>query len=215
MVGVFGGLVDKSLVVRLPGSGRYRLLETIRVFARDRLEEAGEAAGVRAPPPPRAGAGAVGVPRLDRWLSARRAAAYRADLDDARQAFRRSLEQGEARDAVEIAVGASFLWRNAIGCAEGDSWVAELAARTCRPTTSCGSTSCGPTWGRAGATPGQMFAAPRRAAGPHGRGRPGRGVPGRPLLGPRPADRPRQRPAPALHRALDLARRPATPGSSR
>ncbi|HEX8803318.1 MAG TPA: winged helix-turn-helix domain-containing protein, partial [Acidimicrobiales bacterium] len=40
-VAVLGHLVDKSLVVRLPGSGRYRLLETIRVFARDRLDESG------------------------------------------------------------------------------------------------------------------------------------------------------------------------------
>src|SRR5581483_7569710 len=36
-------LVDKSLVVPLPG-GRYRLLETIRAYAAERLAEAGEEA---------------------------------------------------------------------------------------------------------------------------------------------------------------------------
>jgi predicted ATPase/DNA-binding winged helix-turn-helix (wHTH) protein len=130
---VFGGLVDKSLVVRLPGSGRYRLLETIRVFARDRLEEAGEAAAAferhRRHVRDRVGASS----RLDRWLSARQAAAYRRDLDDARQAFRRSLDQGDPADAVEIAAGASFLWRNALGCAEGDAWVRELLDRDLAP----------------------------------------------------------------------------------
>jgi len=125
-VGVFGGLVDKSLVVRQPGSGRYRLLETIRVFARDRLDAAGEAADAferhRGHVRRRVGS----TSRLDRWLSARLAAAYRADLEDARQAFRSSLRHGHVDDAVEIAVGASFLWRNAVGVAEGDSWVGEL-----------------------------------------------------------------------------------------
>jgi predicted ATPase/DNA-binding CsgD family transcriptional regulator len=42
-----GRLVDKSLVLAEQGDGqaRYRLLETIRQYARDRLREAGEAAG--------------------------------------------------------------------------------------------------------------------------------------------------------------------------
>ena len=132
-IDVFGSLVDKSLVVRLPGSGRYRLLETIRFFARDRLDEAGETAEAferhRLLVRDRIGSAS----RLDRWLSARRAAAYRRDLADARQAFRRSLDQGDIGDAVEIAVGASFLWRNALGCAEGDAWVRELMAHDLAP----------------------------------------------------------------------------------
>src|SRR5207244_3940868 len=43
------GLVDKSLVqAEAQGSAeRYRLLETIRQYAREKLVEAGEAAGVR------------------------------------------------------------------------------------------------------------------------------------------------------------------------
>jgi predicted ATPase/DNA-binding winged helix-turn-helix (wHTH) protein len=132
-VTVFGQLVDKSLVVRLPGSGRYRLLETIRAFARDRLDESGEAAAAferhRRHVRQRIGSAS----RLDRWLSARLAAAYRDDLEDARQAFRLSLQDGHAADAVEIAVGASFLWRNAMGCAEGHTWIADLLGHELPP----------------------------------------------------------------------------------
>src|SRR5690606_25369261 len=38
-----------------------------------------------------------------------------------------SIEQGDVEDAVEIAIGASFLWRNALGCAEGVAWIEVLS----------------------------------------------------------------------------------------
>jgi predicted ATPase/DNA-binding winged helix-turn-helix (wHTH) protein len=132
-VAVFGQLIDKSLVVRLPGSGRYRLLETIRVFARDRLDEAGESTSAferhRRHVRERIGSAS----RLDRWMSARLAAEFRTDLEDARQAFELSLQGGASDDAVEIAIGASFLWRQAIGCGEGDAWVANILDRELSP----------------------------------------------------------------------------------
>ncbi len=129
----FGQLVDKSLVVRLPGLGRYRLLETIRVFARDRLDESGEATAAferhRRHVRERVGAAS----RSDRWMSARLAADFCTQLDDARQAFRLSLEHQDVGDAVEIAIGASFLRRNAIGCAEGQTWLDGLSDRALSP----------------------------------------------------------------------------------
>ena len=132
-VTVFGQLVDKSLVVRLPGSGRYRLLETIRVFARDRLDESREATSAferhRRHVRERIGSAS----RLDRWLSARLGAEFRTDLEDSRQAFSFSLQHGDVDDAVEIAIGASFLWRNAMGCAEGDTWIGDLMALNLSP----------------------------------------------------------------------------------
>ena len=130
---VFGQLVDKSLVVRLPGSGRYRLLETIRVFARDRLDDCGETASAFERHRLVVRQRIESASRLDRWLSARLAAAFRTDLEDSRQAFRLSLKQGHAADAVEIAVGASFLWRNAMGCSEGETWIGELLALELSP----------------------------------------------------------------------------------
>jgi predicted ATPase/DNA-binding winged helix-turn-helix (wHTH) protein len=127
-VTVFGRLVDKSLVVRQPGTGRYRLLETIRVFAGERLGEAHEASAAFERHRCHVRAHIGSATRLDRWMSARLAAELRTDLDAVRQAFCLSLDQGKDDDAVEIAVGASFLWRNAIGCAEGDAWVGRLGA---------------------------------------------------------------------------------------
>lgn len=130
---VLGELVDKSLVVRDPGTGRYRLLETIRVFARRLLDETGEASAAlerhRQYVVQRVGVAS----RLDRWMSARLAASYRRDLENARQAFRLSLAQGQLDDAVEIATGAAFLWRNAVGCTEGEVWVRELLASELDP----------------------------------------------------------------------------------
>jgi len=132
-VAVFGHLVDKSLVVRQPGTGRYRLLETIRVFARDRLDEEGETAAAfeRHRRHVRVRIGAAS--RVDRWMSARLAAQFRDHLQDARQAFQQSVQRGDVRDAVEIAVGASFLWRNAIGCTEGHTWVRQLLGLSLSP----------------------------------------------------------------------------------
>ena len=125
-VAVFGQLVDKSLVVRVPGSGRYRLLETIRAFARRRLEESEEATSALERHRQHVRVRIGSTSRLDRWMSARLGAEFRNDLEDARQAFRLSLEHGDVSDAVEIALGSSFLWRNTIGCAEGDAWIDEL-----------------------------------------------------------------------------------------
>ena len=127
-VDVFGQLVDKSLVVRLPGSGRYRLLETIRVFARHRLDEADETADALERHRSHVRDRVKSASRVDRWLSARLAAEFRVGLEDARQAFRLCLERGDGTDALELAIGSSFLWRNAIGCVEGDAWLDDLEA---------------------------------------------------------------------------------------
>ena len=119
-------LVDRSLVVRDPQRGHYRLLETIRLFAAERLAEAGEAESAGEHHRRHVAAMASGYPRVDRWLSARLAADQRRRLEDARQAFWASLEAGALTDATEIAVASAFLWRNALGCTEGATWLAAL-----------------------------------------------------------------------------------------
>jgi len=123
---IFGQLVDKSLVVRMPGSGRYRLLESIRVFARDRLDESGEAAAAFERHRRHVLATVGSRSRLDRWMSARLAARFCAGANDERQAFDLSLAAGAVDDAVEIILGGSFLWRNALGSSEGQKWLARL-----------------------------------------------------------------------------------------
>jgi predicted ATPase/DNA-binding winged helix-turn-helix (wHTH) protein len=126
---LLGELVDRSLVLHPPASGRYRLLETIRAFARQRLDDAGESAQATEAHRRYVRQSVGSTTRLDRWLSARLAAAYRGDLEDTRLALRSSLDGGHIADAVELAVGGAFLWRNAIGCSEGQSWVDELLRR--------------------------------------------------------------------------------------
>lgn len=119
-------LVDRSLVVRDPHGGRYRLLETIRLFATERSAEAGEAEAAREHHRRHVAALAAERPRVDRWLSGRLAADQRRRLEDARQAFWASIEAGELADATEIAVASAFLWRNAVGCTEGATWLTAL-----------------------------------------------------------------------------------------
>jgi predicted ATPase/DNA-binding winged helix-turn-helix (wHTH) protein len=119
-------LVDKSLVARELWSNRYRLLEIIRRFASERLHDAGETADAVERHRRHYLGRVVANSRTDRWLSATLAGRYRTELDHHRQALRASLERGAFDDAVEIAVGASFLWRNTIGCVEGNSLASQL-----------------------------------------------------------------------------------------
>jgi non-specific serine/threonine protein kinase len=130
---ILGELVDKSLVVRVTGTGRYRLLETIRVFGRNLLDDAGEAPAALERHRQHVIAGVRASSRLDRWMSARLAGTFRHDLDNARQAFQLSLDAGDADGAVEIALGAAFLWRNAVGCTEGREWVDRLSSYPADP----------------------------------------------------------------------------------
>jgi hypothetical protein len=123
---LLGDLVAKSLVVHDPARQRYRMLETIRLFAARRLEERGlrdEATDLlRRHVVSRARA----LPRVRTWLSATTAARSRDDLDNVRLAFEASLRQGDAGAAVDVALGISTLWRNAVSYAEGRRWVDAL-----------------------------------------------------------------------------------------
>ena len=119
-------LVAKNLLVRHADTGRYRLLETIRTFALRRLEEAGEADAARERLRRHVVARATRTSRVDRWFSGTNAASFRADLDNARVAFERSISHGHVRDALEILVDGAFLWRNTLNCTDGRRWIDEL-----------------------------------------------------------------------------------------
>ncbi|MCY9782734.1 tetratricopeptide repeat protein [Nocardiopsis sp. EMB25] len=115
VVGVLASLVDRSLVVAEQGrrGARYRLLETIRVFARERLVEAGEeTSALRALATHLAGAAAEFEPRLFgsggdqgeclEWLD-QETANLRASVEWA-------AEQGEAGPALRITGSLGWYW---------------------------------------------------------------------------------------------------------
>jgi predicted ATPase/DNA-binding CsgD family transcriptional regulator len=119
-------LVDRSLVVHEPGTGTYRLLETIRAFAAARLDAHGERDAAFEHHRCWAVGRATAATRMDRWMSCSLAAGQRRDADHVRQAFWSSLSGGHVRDAVELAMARSYLWRNTVGCAEGHRWLEAL-----------------------------------------------------------------------------------------
>ncbi|HEU4511799.1 MAG TPA: BTAD domain-containing putative transcriptional regulator [Nocardioidaceae bacterium] len=130
---LLGDLVAKNLVVHEPVNRRYRLLETIRLFAARRLDDSGLRAEVTELLRRHVVARSAAVPRVRAWLSASLAARSRDDLENVRLAFESSLEAGDLSAAVDVALGISTLWRNAVSYAEGRRWVAELGARELLP----------------------------------------------------------------------------------
>ncbi|HSE71369.1 MAG TPA: AAA family ATPase [Nocardioidaceae bacterium] len=130
---VVGDLVAKSLVVHDPTTRRYRLLETIRLFAARRLEECGTRAEVTELLRRHVVARSSALPRVRTWLSASVAARSRDDLDNVRLAFEASLERDDLTSAVDVALSISTLWRNAVSYAEGRRWVATLRAKELSP----------------------------------------------------------------------------------
>jgi predicted ATPase/class 3 adenylate cyclase len=122
-------LVDNSLVTRLEtidGRVRFRLLETIREFGRERLDESSEAEEVR---------------RRHAWHVVAIAEAAEPELltvkstwldrleeehDNIRAALRWSIDSGEAESGLRIAGALWRFWQVRSHLAEGRRWVEEL-----------------------------------------------------------------------------------------
>ena len=97
VAGLLGSLVDKSLVVAEPAAGglRYRLLETIRLFAAEQLAETDEAE-----------AAAVAAAHCAHFLAvAEQAAAYLTGPDQGRWLARLDADQANLRRAAGYAAG--------------------------------------------------------------------------------------------------------------
>jgi len=126
IVPILSDLVSKNLLTRDETTGRYRLLETIRAFADQRLIAADEHDGAAERLRNHVVQRATALPRVDRWFSGRNAASLRADLDNVRFAFDRSMWSGRTVDALELHIACCFLFRNTLSCADGRRWAARL-----------------------------------------------------------------------------------------
>src|SRR5215217_7693679 len=132
----FSGLVDKSLVVaeaRLKSRVRYRLLEPVRQYAREKLEEGGEAEEVR-----RRHASFFltlaeeAEPRLRgpedmEWLER-----LEIEHDNMRAALAWTLERGEAELGIRLAGALWRFWEARGYYGEGLAWLKRVLARGSR-----------------------------------------------------------------------------------
>jgi non-specific serine/threonine protein kinase len=125
-------LVDQSLVQPEPGPdgvGRYRLLETLRHFARERLAAAGEAAAVARRHAEHlvalaeAAAPALLGPEQVAWLDR-----LESELDDVRAALRWCADRGEAELGLRLAGALRTFWHVRWYRSEGRRWLETVLA---------------------------------------------------------------------------------------
>ncbi len=124
-------LVDKSLVAveEKVEKARYRLAETIRQYARDKLYESGEAEQVRnrhlafflqfaetAEPK-------LGGPEQLEWLDS-----LETEYDNLRTALAWSLESGKGENALQLAGALCYFWVLRGNFSEGDKWLNDALA---------------------------------------------------------------------------------------
>jgi predicted ATPase len=122
-----GSLVDSSLVQRQ--GGRYTMLETIHEYARERLDDGGEADTIARRHAERLLALVEELgPRLRGEDAAGAAAVLLAELDDIRAALRFALDHGETELALRLA-SASTYWSYFGIHAEGLRWLDEALRR--------------------------------------------------------------------------------------
>ena len=128
VVDVLTGLVDKSLVLaERPGGGGptgYRLLETMRMYARERLAESGEAAAVRSRHLARGVAVAQAAEgELEGPDQAATLDALEAEHDDLRVALAWGTSGGDAEPALRLATALGRFWEVRGHFREGRGWL--------------------------------------------------------------------------------------------
>jgi non-specific serine/threonine protein kinase len=131
---LLGGLVDKSLVVAVASTGdavRYRMLEPVRQYAVEKLEEGDEGEQVRrrhavffltlaeeAEPE-------LWGPEDARWLNR-----LELEHDNMRESLSWSLERGEPELALRLAGALGWFWRGRGFYGEGRRWVEEALEKS-------------------------------------------------------------------------------------
>ncbi len=116
-------LVDKSLLVYR--DGRYWMLETIREYAREKLDESGEAEVLVR----RHGERLLETAELGLAQTARGQrpplAAFEAELDDVRAAIRSALDRNDVAFALRLTAAFAWVWVFSGRSAEGLRWLVE------------------------------------------------------------------------------------------
>jgi predicted ATPase/class 3 adenylate cyclase/DNA-binding CsgD family transcriptional regulator len=117
-------LVDKSLVSTevSQAATRYRLLETVRQYALEKLAESGEAEAVRTRHRDHYLVVATGLEPAGREEVERRLDRVGVDIDNLRAAFQWSLETSDAEAALQLASSLQPLWLDRNRIVEGRSW---------------------------------------------------------------------------------------------
>jgi tetratricopeptide (TPR) repeat protein len=117
-------LVDKSLVVAENTSGRtrYRLLETVRQYALEKLAESGEADAVRSRHRDHYTAMAAVLDAPARTDYERRVEQAEEEMDNLRAAFVWSLESGDVGRSLQLATSLQPLWFTRGRIREGLAW---------------------------------------------------------------------------------------------
>ena len=131
---LLGSLVAKSLVVvsAQERTTRYRLLETIRLYAAERLAESGEADAVRGCHRDWYRAWSEALDREQGWNPALRWASdlplLEREIDNLRSALAWSQQEGRPDLVARLATAAAMVWAASCNQDEGLRWIA--AART-------------------------------------------------------------------------------------
>lgn len=123
-------LVDKSLVVadNTGGRSRYRLLETVRQYALEKLGESGEADAVRGRHRDYYTAMAAMLDAPAATGHQRRVDDTEIEIDNLRAAFGWSRENGDIELALQLASSLQPLWLTRGRLREGMSWIDEALA---------------------------------------------------------------------------------------
>jgi predicted ATPase/class 3 adenylate cyclase/DNA-binding CsgD family transcriptional regulator len=117
-------LIDKSLVVAEDGhfGARYRMLETVRQYALEKLGESGEADAVRGRHRDHYTALATLLESPTRGGYERRVEQAEIEIDNLRSAFTWSRENAEIATALQLASALQPLWLSGSRVQEGTAW---------------------------------------------------------------------------------------------
>ena len=122
LVGQLGSLVDKSLVHLGDTTGetvRYRLLETVRLYARERLVETGEAAAAQ----DAHAAWALEWTERSDELTSENATRQSGEADNIRAALEWSAEAQDVATVAQLAIAAGPMWVYLMLAGEGLRWL--------------------------------------------------------------------------------------------